>query len=61
MGCFAFWKSTEIPRDGFFNSNSGDGVQLAPIGMSAINRTIVLAPGDYDGDEFGGMMIGRGN
>jgi hypothetical protein len=38
----------------------GGGVQLGPLGTEAINRPIVPAPGDYDG-EIGGMMIGRGN
>jgi hypothetical protein len=35
------------------------GVQLGPLGTAAINRPIVPAPDDYDG-EIGGM-IGRGN
>jgi hypothetical protein len=39
----------------------GGGVQLGPLGTSAINWSIVLAPGDYDDGEFGGMMIDRGN
>jgi hypothetical protein len=38
----------------------GAGVQLGPFGTAATNRTIVLAPGDYDDEEIGGM-IGRGN
>jgi hypothetical protein len=33
---------------------------LVPLGTVATNRPIVLAPGDYDDGEFGGMMIGRG-
>jgi hypothetical protein len=33
---------------------------LCPLDTAAINRPIVSAPGDYDG-EIGGMMIGRGN
>jgi hypothetical protein len=37
----------------------GGGVQLGPLGTAATNRSIVPAPGDYDG-EIGGM-IGRGN
>jgi hypothetical protein len=37
------------------------GVQLGPLGTAATNRTIVPAPGDYDGGEIGGMMIGKGN
>jgi hypothetical protein len=36
------------------------GVELGPLGTAAINRPIVPAPGDYDG-ETGGMMIGRRN
>jgi hypothetical protein len=39
----------------------GSGVQLGPLGTAATNRPIVPAPGDYDGGEIGGMMIGRGN
>jgi hypothetical protein len=39
----------------------GGGVQLGPLGTTATNRTIVLAPGDYDDEEIGGMMIGREN
>jgi hypothetical protein len=38
----------------------GGGVQLGPLGTVATNRPIVLAPGDYDDGEIGGM-IGRGN
>jgi hypothetical protein len=38
-----------------------DGVQLGPFGTSATNWPIVLAPGDYDDREIGGMMTGRGN
>jgi hypothetical protein len=37
------------------------GVQLLPLGTSATNWPIVLAPGYYENGEFGGMMIGRGN
>jgi hypothetical protein len=33
---------------------------LGPLGTAATNRPIVLAPGDYDDVEIGGM-IGRGN
>jgi hypothetical protein len=36
------------------------GVQLGPLGTATTNRRIVLAPGDYDDGEIGGM-IGRGN
>jgi hypothetical protein len=36
------------------------GVQLGPLGTSAIDRPILPAPGAYDGGEIGGM-IGRGN
>jgi hypothetical protein len=39
----------------------GGGVQLGPLGTSATNWPIVPAPGDYEGGEFGGIMIGRGN
>jgi hypothetical protein len=39
----------------------GGGVQLGPLGSVTTNRPIVPAPGDYDGGEIGGMMIGRGN
>jgi hypothetical protein len=39
----------------------GCGVQLGPLGTMATNRPIVPAPGDYDDEEIGGMMIGRGN
>jgi hypothetical protein len=39
----------------------GCGVQLGPLGMPATNWPTVLAPGDYDDGEFGGMMIARGN
>jgi hypothetical protein len=35
------------------------GVQLDPLGIAAINRPIVPAPGDYENGEIGGM-IGRG-
>jgi hypothetical protein len=35
---------------------------LGPLGTAATNRPIVLASGDYDDGEIGGiMMIGRGN
>jgi hypothetical protein len=36
----------------------GGGVHLGPLGTAATSRPIVLAPGDYDDGEFGGM-IGR--
>jgi hypothetical protein len=39
----------------------GGGVQLGPFGTAGTNRPIVRAPGDYDDEEIGGMMIGRGN
>jgi hypothetical protein len=39
----------------------GGGVQLGPLGTSAIYWPIVPAPGDYDDGEFGGMKIGTGN
>jgi hypothetical protein len=34
-------------------------VELAPLGTSATEWPIVLAPGDCDDGEFGGMKIGR--
>jgi hypothetical protein len=37
------------------------GVQLGPLGTAATDWPIVLAPGDYDDGEFGGMKIGKGN
>jgi hypothetical protein len=37
----------------------GGGVQLGPLGTAATDWPIVLAPGDYDDGEFGGMKIGR--
>jgi hypothetical protein len=36
----------------------GGGVQLGPLGTAATYRSIVPAPGDYDGEIPG--MIGRG-
>jgi hypothetical protein len=39
----------------------GGGVQLGPLGTMATNWPIVPALGDYEGGEFGGMMIVRGN
>jgi hypothetical protein len=39
----------------------GGGVQMGPLGTSATEWSIVLAMGDYDAGEFGGMKIGRGN
>jgi hypothetical protein len=44
----------------FFKCISGGGVQLGPLCTTATNRPIVLAPGDYDDGEIGGMMIGKG-
>jgi hypothetical protein len=38
----------------------GGGVQLSQLGTAATNRPIVPAPGDYDVEEIGGMII-RGN
>jgi hypothetical protein len=35
--------------------------KLSSLGTSATEWPIVPAPGDYDGGEFGGMKIGRGN
>jgi hypothetical protein len=37
------------------------GVELGPLGVAATDRPIVPASGDYDDEEFGGMMMGRGN
>jgi hypothetical protein len=34
---------------------------MGPLGTSATEWPIVLAPGDYDDEEFGKMKIGRGN
>jgi hypothetical protein len=39
----------------------GTGVQLGPLGTSATNWPIVPASDDYEDEEFGGIMIGRGN
>jgi hypothetical protein len=39
----------------------GGGVQLGSLGITATNRPIVQAPGDYDDGDIGGMMTGRGN
>jgi hypothetical protein len=36
------------------------GAIQGPLGTAATNRPIVLAPGDYDDGDIGGM-IGRGN
>jgi hypothetical protein len=35
--------------------------KLGPLGTSATEWPIVLAPGDYDDGEIDGMYIGRGN
>jgi hypothetical protein len=35
--------------------------KLGPLGTSATEWLIVLAQGDYDDREFGGMKIGMGN
>jgi hypothetical protein len=47
----------------FLISWVGGGVEskLGPLGMSATEWPIVLAPGDCDDGEFGGKEIGRGN
>jgi hypothetical protein len=39
----------------------GGGFQLGPLGTATTNWPIVLAPGNYDDGEFGGMKIGKGN
>jgi hypothetical protein len=36
-------------------------IQLGPLGTATTNRPTVLAPGDYDDGDIGGMMIVRGN
>jgi hypothetical protein len=36
-------------------------VELSPLGRSATDWPIVLAPGDCDDGEFDGMKIGKGN
>jgi hypothetical protein len=36
------------------------GVQLDPFGTAVTNRPIVSTPGDYDDEENGGLMIGKG-
>jgi hypothetical protein len=36
-------------------------VELSPLGTSATEWPIILAPGDSDDGEFGGMKIDRGN
>jgi hypothetical protein len=52
---------TRIKMYTFLIGVVGDGIQLGPLGIAATNRPIVLAPGDYEDGEIGGMMIGRGN
>jgi hypothetical protein len=37
------------------------GVQLGPLDTAATNSPIVPSPGDYDDEEIGVMMTGRGN
>jgi hypothetical protein len=51
----------ETSSTSFFNSFSGGGVQLGPLGTAAADWPIVPAPGDYDDGEFGGMKFGRRN
>jgi hypothetical protein len=34
---------------------------MRPLGTSAANSPIVPAAGDYEDEEFGGMIIDRGN
>jgi hypothetical protein len=34
---------------------------LGLLGTAATNRPTVLTPNDYDDEEIGGIMIGRGN
>jgi hypothetical protein len=45
----------------FFNSQSVGWVQLSPLGTSATNWPIVLAQGDCENGEFGGIKIIRRN
>jgi hypothetical protein len=45
----------------FFNSHSRGWSPVDPLGTVATDWPILLAPGDYDDGEFGGMKIGRGN
>jgi hypothetical protein len=60
------WQTTisflTLLQNNFFNLIRivGGGVQLGPLGTAATNRPIMLAAGDYDDGEIGGM-IGRGN
>jgi hypothetical protein len=39
----------------------GGGVQLGPHGTSANKWPIVPAPGDYEEENFDGMMVARGD
>jgi hypothetical protein len=39
----------------------GGGVQFGLLGAAVTNRPTVPTPGDYDDEEIGGMIIGRGN
>jgi hypothetical protein len=39
----------------------GGGIQLGPLGMTAINRPILPAPSAYGDGEIDGMMICKGN
>jgi hypothetical protein len=39
----------------------GGAVQLGPLGTTATNTPIVPTPGDYDGGEISGIIIGKGN
>jgi hypothetical protein len=50
-----------VAKEILINSNSGDGVQLGPLGTAATDKPIVPTPGDYDDGEIGGMMIARGS
>jgi hypothetical protein len=45
----------------FFFYFEWGGVQLGPLGTAATKRPIMPAPDDYDDEEIGGIMIGRGN
>jgi hypothetical protein len=49
-------------QGGYKGSNREESrVQLGPLSTSATSWPIVPAPGDYEGGEFVGMMIDKGN
>jgi hypothetical protein len=47
----------ETGNRSFLNWFNWGGVQLCPLSNAVTNRPIVLAPGDYEDGEIGGMMI----